>query len=786
MAKPITPRDSSRVPPESAGNTAPVDRIVDVGCVSREQAIAAVHESTPSEFLEGRMNVFDQEVYEGGQRAIAAIPAYPIRIPAAIAEAAVPSIGRAMNAVAEVVERFYGAEVEKTNDDHGASIRMKGTFTEGQGRLDIVSLPGDRQGVRETGDYSALGGMVDINTPHEYFLRYGEPTKRHLLEREEPPSSHSIVTRRVAHDSASAAPTKFHPVARNGQKNPRVDLRLWSSGPQREDSSRGLPERQVPPRRARPHEAPPRFYRYMGQLLTAAERDRVIAQNRARARADEARAVEVFNSLFANPIAPQITASLSGIELENELDRQLLLRFLEKVSRHGFVRPILSDGPGFYPQRALACAVDRFLEFEGNPIRGPAVPLGDKPTIAELNRFLITRLAALRAHLDGRIAEYALPDDSASDAPATAALLRQAIEHFIREVTDAEPSPLPESIASSDSPLAVVGRFRFRQLMRLFEVDFQGARLEAAEVSQPIGVDGRAHAEAPTSDQKSRLRSLFQRRGPKGATGMAASYGSRVNDGTLIKSDYLDVTSIRRGFAWLQRMQYSSPSSKFLRRGEPYRIPLATAERIADLLDSDGSNPSRNLEEASSILTAARCDAFAGKFDEPSPKHDVDPHWSTRVRPHVLETAWVNDFVWQQGAPVRDSLPSGDVGLRPTGNNYFLRRLGRIGDGEGEIRFVSFRLYLKDQNAALMFQANIGDDWEHRWAFDGRDSYRGDFRWPDRGQDLSLETGRWIDVELDLIDDLGAKPGQSLEGLAFSSNDGNVLYDDVRVSERPR
>jgi hypothetical protein len=181
---------------------------------------------------------------------------------------------------------------------------------------------------------------------------------------------------------------------------------------------------------------PPKTYRYLGRELSRSEYEAQVAANRRRAREDEQRAILAFNSLFANPVTPQILGSLSQIELENEFDRQLLQRLFEKASAHGYIRPIHSLGPGYRPQWRLAAAVDDFLAFEGNPIRGPAMFVGEKPSIAELNELLIARFTALRAHLNGYPARYSAPDPSPRTSESTAAALRREVESFISELND--------------------------------------------------------------------------------------------------------------------------------------------------------------------------------------------------------------------------------------------------------------------------------------------------------------------------------------------------------------
>jgi len=146
-----------------------------------------------------------------------------------------------------------------------------------------------------------------------------------------------------------------------------------------------------------------------------------------------------------------------------------------------------------------------------------------------------------------------------------------------------------------------------------------------------------------------------------------------------------------------------------------------------------------------------------------------------------------NIFNWERSAPnlTTQVVYEGEVAFIPTGNNSFQKELATIGYEDDEVRFVSMQLYLLRKDAGFLLQVKIDRSWEHRWGFDGRSIYQGYYTWSRRGQTLNLPVGEWIEVKLDLINDLGARPGQTITGLGFAAQDGNMIYDNVRFSSSP-
>jgi hypothetical protein len=150
----------------------------------------------------------------------------------------------------------------------------------------------------------------------------------------------------------------------------------------------------------------------------------------------------------------------------------------------------------------------------------------------------------------------------------------------------------------------------------------------------------------------------------------------------------------------------------------------------------------------------------------------------------ILSDREDNIYVWEEGSPYLTTqfVDEGDVAFIPTGNNHFSKELGVVGFEPDEFRYISFRLYLLNQEAALLLQVQTSiTGWEHRWGFDGRPTFQG-YSWARKGQRTNLPVGQWFDVKLDLVDELGVRPGEKLMGLAFSGNDGNMIYDQVTLN----
>lgn len=247
-------------------------------------------------------------------------------------------------------------------------------------------------------------------------------------------------------------------------------------------------------------------------------------------------------------------------------------------------------------------------------------------------------------------------------------------------------------------------------------------------------------------------------------------------------SDLLQETEIAIQFdqfsilAEIATVQASNPGSG----------PTATAvaERIALLAATlDALEPSQTGQITSIPETPTLEPSQTGQVTPIPETLTSVPSTEGSLAKLVLSNDDNNTYDWEGGAPYTTSqfVFEGGSAFIPTGNNTFYADLGLIGYEADEIRYIQIQVYLLKEDAALLLQAQVDGNWEHRWGLDGRTSFSG-YSWRRNGQTLNLPVGEWITVTLDLIDDLGARPGQSLTGLAFSGDDGNVVYDYVVLS----
>jgi hypothetical protein len=150
-----------------------IDRTVDMGHISREEAVRRIHAATPQSIVGGTMKVYDQKIAGNVQTAIAAVPFYPMRVGSAMAKTFMPIVGRGVGAVldwgAEQMERGYGGNIRKVNDRDGATLEMRDQplGLSGSGRLSVHRMANGDEGDEETGDYSPFF----VNPIHKILFR---------------------------------------------------------------------------------------------------------------------------------------------------------------------------------------------------------------------------------------------------------------------------------------------------------------------------------------------------------------------------------------------------------------------------------------------------------------------------------------------------------------------------------------------------------------------------------------------------------------------------------------
>lgn len=161
------------------------------------------------------------------------------------------------------------------------------------------------------------------------------------------------------------------------------------------------------------------------------------------------------------------------------------------------------------------------------------------------------------------------------------------------------------------------------------------------------------------------------------------------------------------------------------------------------------------------------------------------PNKPSRVNERVvLANESDNNYVWNEGSPYITTkyVYEGDSAFISTGNNQLTGDLGMVGYESDEVRYINFKLYVPNGDASLVLQVGLDQgDWDHRWAFDTRPNSQG-YNIHVKGQSVNIPEKEWYDVHLDLIDQLGAKPGQKINALAFSEADGSMIYDLVTFS----
>ncbi len=144
-------------------------------------------------------------------------------------------------------------------------------------------------------------------------------------------------------------------------------------------------------------------------------------------------------------------------------------------------------------------------------------------------------------------------------------------------------------------------------------------------------------------------------------------------------------------------------------------------------------------------------------------------------------------YQWRGGTPQENAkvFQEGKLSFIPTGNNHFpLPNTYVIGNKEGEIRKASFYVYIENKNSCLKFQANINGVWGYRVAIDGRNAYGGGFGHTSKKDILNIAVKKWVKIDIDFIDDLGATEGSTLKSLAFSSHTPTLYYDNVQLHEK--
>ena len=161
----------------------------------------------------------------------------------------------------------------------------------------------------------------------------------------------------------------------------------------------------------------------------------------------------------------------------------------------------------------------------------------------------------------------------------------------------------------------------------------------------------------------------------------------------------------------------------------------------------------------------------------PNPTPARKPAFKPVGKP-VLEDG-VEPYAWVDGTETQDYLVfHGAKSFRSTGNNHFTADLGAAGTAPDQYRGLDFWAFFMGPEADLQIQVQVNGAWGKRWGYDAGPVYNG-YGWAMEGTTAGLPSGRWTHIRLDLLDQLHLAPGDRITGLAFSSDNADVVYDSV-------
>lgn len=258
---------------------------------------------------------------------------------------------------------------------------------------------------------------------------------------------------------------------------------------------------------------------------------------------------------------------------------------------------------------------------------------------------------------------------------------------------------------------------------------------------------------------------------------------NRVNDssGARIQATIISIEDEQKNL--LRELVTASASDVSNNQNTIRQIEEAIAEKEATInaLKAELDEP----EDESNLLIENPTEPTKSSLATSVPKSTSVPTHPPSLGTIILSENSDNNYNWSEGGIYVTSIQvyEGEVAFISNGNNTFEKDLGIVGYESDEIRYISFKIYLLQEDASLLLQLRADRNWDHhRWGFDGRDSYEGAYTWKRQGQTVDLPIEEWVDVKLDLIDDLGLRPGQELTGLSFSGKDGNLIYDNVSLA----
>ncbi|MCJ7651097.1 MAG: hypothetical protein MUP85_21010, partial [Candidatus Lokiarchaeota archaeon] len=133
---------------------------------------------------------------------------------------------------------------------------------------------------------------------------------------------------------------------------------------------------------------------------------------------------------------------------------------------------------------------------------------------------------------------------------------------------------------------------------------------------------------------------------------------------------------------------------------------------------------------------------------------------------------------------------AGDNAIRSDSNDHFANWAytnyapfnQTVGNNADQIRYIDVWWYYMDSNADIMLQIQDDGNWDKRWCYDVESIYNGyNYGYPTgiQGYYTNQDANTWKFYRMDLLNQFGIQSGSSITGLAFSSDNGDVIYDHI-------
>ncbi len=235
-------------------------------------------------------------------------------------------------------------------------------------------------------------------------------------------------------------------------------------------------------------------------------------------------------------------------------------------------------------------------------------------------------------------------------------------------------------------------------------------------------------------------------------------------DGVWGKRWGFDAGPVYNGFGWA--MEGTTGNLK------PGQWQLVTV----DLLNQLHINPGQKITGLA--FSSDNGDAYYDSvYLHPNPNPARKPGFQPAGKLVLEDNA--GPYNWVERTELQNSLVfNGSQAFRSTGNNHFVADLGVAGSASGQFRYLNFWAYFMGPEADMQVQVQVNGSWGKRWGYDAGPVYNG-FGWAMEGTSTGMPNGRWAQIQLDLIGQLHLKPGDKITGLAFSSDNADVVYDSV-------